>query len=99
MIPIDIVHMLDQHKIWMQGGPGACADFTLQDLRGFDFSDRDLSGAKFTGANLQRCRFRASTLKGADFYVANLADADLVHAHRRLAPATAVAWVAVPARR
>ena len=78
MNPIDIIDMLENHKAWVEGGSdGTCADFTLQDLRGFDFSNRNLRGAKFTGANLQRCRFQATNLTGADLYVVNLSDANL----------------------
>ena len=81
MSPADIIAMLENHLRFVEGRPGGiCADFSLQDLRGFDFSHQNLRDAKFTGADLQRCLFRGSNLSGADLYATNLAEADLEYA-------------------
>ena len=52
--------ILDQHKRWLTNqSNGKRANFSLEDLSGFDLTSVMLSKAKLTGANMSRCTLRA----------------------------------------
>ena len=82
MDPSEFLKRLDSHIKWLRD-PSKCkrADFTLEDLSGFDLTSVVLRKAKFTGANLSRCVLKDADLREADLCGADLGGANLRHAN------------------
>ena len=67
--PTEILVSLDRHAAWLQRQPnGARANFSLEDMSGFDLAAVMLSKAKLTGANLSCCNLRGGDLAEADLF-------------------------------
>ena len=78
--------ILKQHKRWLQGEDGECANLRFTDLYRADLTWADLRrsnlrGANLAGANLCRADLRRSNLRGANLAGANLCRADLTEAN------------------
>ena len=77
--------ILDQHRLWLNGKGGKCANLTRADLcgaylRNADLTDAKLTGAKLTRADLTDANLTRADLKDAILKDANLTDADLTDA-------------------
>ena len=72
----ELKNILAEHKLWLAGKGGNCADLTGVDLRG-----ANLEGAILTDANLHRANLTGANLYGADLYDANLKGANLKGAY------------------
>ena len=59
--------VLENHRLWLAGEGGECADLSGVDLQGANLKGADLSDADLTGADL----------RGANLCYANLSDANL----------------------
>ena len=68
--------ILDQHKLWIDGKGGKCAN-----LGGADLYRANLEGADLRGADLRRASLHSANLTDADLYRANLQGADLTGAN------------------
>ena len=68
--------ILDQHKLWIDGKGGICAN-----LEGANLTGAYLSGANLTGANLENADLRGADLRGANLTTANLTGANLTTAN------------------
>ena len=67
--------ILDQHRLWLDGKGGVCADLTDTDLE-----DANLTGANLTGANLTGANLYCANLYCANLYCANLTGVNLTGA-------------------
>jgi hypothetical protein len=72
----ELNQILDQHKLWLDGKGGSCADLIGANLR-----DANLEGANLTRANLTDADLTDADLFGANLQGANLTDADLTDAY------------------
>ena len=82
----ELNQILDQHRLWLDGKGGVCADLTDADLIDAYLRDADLTGAKLhaanlTGANLTVANLTVANLTGANLTVANLTGANLEYAN------------------
>jgi hypothetical protein len=68
----ELKSILEQHRLWIEGNEGKCAD-----LRDTNLQYADLQEANLRGANLQRANLRYANLQYADLRYANLQRADL----------------------
>ena len=78
----ELKDILDQHKLWLDGKGGICADLWGASLGGANLTDANLSyanlyAAKLTGADLNGTNLRGTNLHGADLTDANLTGASL----------------------
>ena len=78
--------ILEQHKLWVDGKGGKCANLGGADLYRADLWDAnlknaDLWDANLTGANLTGADLTGANLEFADLYCANLTGADLTGAN------------------
>ena len=69
--------ILEQHKLWIDGKGGKCANLTYADLTGAYLKDANLGGASLTRANLEGADLYDASLTDANLEGANLKDADL----------------------
>lgn len=69
--------ILADHKKWLEGAGGRCANLSLANLIGANLTDADLRGAVLYGADLCDANLTDANLRGADLHGANLTDADL----------------------
>ena len=87
MEQLQLKEILEQHKLWIDGKGGKCANLEYANLRGADLTGANLRGADLTGAdlscaslidtNLSRANLQGANLTHADLKVANLKDANL----------------------
>ena len=76
MEQLQLKEILEQHKLWIDGKGGKCANLEYANLRGADLTGANLRGADLTGANL-----RGADLTGADLSCASLIDTNLSRAN------------------
>ena len=74
--------ILEQHKLWIDGKGGKCANLGYANLRGANLRGANLYGAKLWGAslwgaNLTDANLHAANLRGANLDGANLTGANL----------------------
>ena len=69
--------ILDQHRLWLNGKGGKCANLHGADLTRANLRGADLSDAKLKDANLKDANLRFANLYRANLYRANLGGADL----------------------
>jgi len=69
--------ILDEHKLWLRGEGGYCANLSDANLSGAVLSGANLSGAYLSGAYLLRANLRDANLSGAVLRGANLSGAVL----------------------
>ena len=63
----ELKEILEQHKLWIDGKGGKCADL----------EDTNLTGANLIGANLTDANLTGANLRAASLWGANLTDANL----------------------
>ena len=73
--------ILEQHKLWVDGKGGICADLTRADLTGADLTGANLLGANLLRANLTRANLLRANLWRADLNGASLTKANLTGAN------------------
>ena len=66
--------ILEQHKFWIDGRGGKCANLHGADLTGANLKNADLQGANLTGANLTGANLTGANLTGANLSNAILPD-------------------------
>ncbi|WP_251390629.1 pentapeptide repeat-containing protein [Mediterraneibacter agrestimuris] len=84
----ELEKILEEHKEWIDGKGGKCANLRGADLRGTilrgaDLRGADLSGADLREANLHRANLREADLGGADLRGVNLRETNLRGANLR----------------
>ena len=72
-----INQILDQHKLWLDGKGGICANLRDASLRGASLTGASLRGASLTGADLEDANLRGANLTGANLTGASLRGAYL----------------------
>jgi hypothetical protein len=73
--------ILEQHKLWIDGKGGKCANLTYADLTGAYLKDANLGGASLYCANLEGADLYDADLRGANLTGANLTGANLTGAN------------------
>ena len=73
--------ILEQHKLWIDGKGGICADLTHANLDSASLVGADLTHADLAGADLEGANLTGATLTGANLGGANLTGANLVGAN------------------
>ena len=86
-----LVDILAEHNLWLDGKGGSFANLTGANLTGANLKNANLTGANltganftdanFTGANLRGANLTGATLRGANLILANLTDANLSYAN------------------
>jgi uncharacterized protein YjbI with pentapeptide repeats len=76
-------HILEQHKLWVEGKGGERANLRDADLRYADLSGANLRNADLIVADLSGAYLRDADLRGADLRGADLRGADLRGAYLR----------------
>lgn len=79
---IDLKKILSDHKLWLLGLGGQCANLYDADLRevnleGVDLREADLRGVNLYKANLRNSNLSRSNLEGAYLHKADLRETDL----------------------
>ena len=69
--------ILEQHRLWIDGKGGKCANLINENLRGANLKDANLSGADLWDANLSDASLTGANLYNADLRGAILRDANL----------------------
>ena len=95
--------ILEQHKLWIDGKGGKCANLTYADLRGANLRgaslncanlvNADLEGAELTHANLTRADLRSADIRSANLTGANITGADLQCANLTNAILPDISWI------
>ena len=80
--------ILEQHKLWVDGKGGKCANLTGANLTG-----ANLTGADLTGANLEFADLYCANLTGANLTGANLTGAYLKDAILSNAILPDISWI------
>ena len=75
-----IKEILEQHRLWLNGKGGKCADLENAYLCGANLINADLEGAILYIANLQGANLNGAKLTGANLYGASLRGANLTGA-------------------
>ena len=73
----ELINILAQHKIWIGGEGGMCADLEDADLEGANLEGADLYGANLRGAKLTDANLHGAYLYGAKIKDATFDGADL----------------------
>ena len=73
----ELNQILDQHRLWINGKGGKCADLTGANLINANLSGADLKDANLINANLSGADLINADLFGANLGGANLGGADL----------------------
>ena len=81
----ELNEILEQHKLWIDGKGGKCANLEYANLRGADLTGANLHAANLYGARLNRADLRYAYLNGAKLTGANLNGADLTGANLQYA--------------
>ena len=69
--------ILEQHRLWIDGKGGKCANLINENLRGANLKDANLRGANLSGADLWDANLSDASLTGANLYNADLRGAIL----------------------
>ena len=88
MIKNELNEILENHKLWLNGEGGECANLRGADLRyanlyNIDLRCADLNSADLNSANLRCANLRGANLSGANLNSANLSGASLYNANLR----------------
>ena len=96
MIKNELNEILENHKLWLNGEGGECAnlrgadlryanlyniDLRCADLNSADLNSADLRCANLRGASLNSANLNSANLSGASLYNANLSGASLYNAN------------------
>lgn len=77
MIKNELNEILENHKLWLNGEGGECANLRGADLRYANLYNIDLRCANLRGADLNSADLRCANLRGVDLSGANLNSANL----------------------
>lgn len=77
----ELMEIINEHKNWLAGTGGTCANLSDADLRRADLRCADLRRANLSGAYLSGARLGSADLSGANLSGANLRRADLSDAN------------------
>ena len=80
-VPLDIPHILEEHRKWRDGNGGARANLAGANLAGANLAGAYLAGAYLADANLAGAYLADANLAGANLADANLAGAYLAGAY------------------
>ena len=75
--------ILENHKLWLNGEGGECANLRGADLRYANLYNIDLRCANLNSADLRCANLRGASLSGANLNSANLSGASLYNANLR----------------
>ena len=81
--PLDIPHILEEHRKWRMGKGGACANLV----------HANLAGANLTGANLVHANLTDANLAGVNLVHANLTSQHIIDGGKRRDGYRFVGWV------
>lgn len=81
MIKNELNEILENHKLWLNGEGGECANLRGADLRYANLYNIDLRCADLNSADLNSADLRCANLSGASLYSANLRGASLYNAN------------------
>ena len=86
MIKNELNEILENHKLWLNGEGGECANLRGADLRyanlyNIDLRCADLNSADLNSADLRCANLRGANLSGASLNSANLSGASLYNAN------------------
>lgn len=73
--------ILENHKLWLNGEGGECANLRGADLNSADLNSANLRGANLRGVDLSGANLNSANLSGASLYNANLRGASLYNAN------------------
>ena len=73
----ELNEILEQHRLWIGGKRGKCANLRNADLRGANLIGANLSGANLEYADLKVANLKDANLQGASLNGANLTGASL----------------------
>ena len=77
----ELKNILEQHKLWIDGKGGKCANLEYANLNRANLTGADLRAAILTGAILTGAILTGAILTGANLYCAILRDANLTGAN------------------
>ena len=77
MIKNELNEILENHKLWLNGEGGECANLRGADLRYANLSGANLNSANLSGASLYNANLRGASLYNANLYSSNLNNANL----------------------
>ena len=77
MIKNELNEILENHKLWLNGEGGECANLRGADLRYTNLYNIDLRCANLRGVDLNSADLRCANLRGVDLSGANLNNANL----------------------
>lgn len=81
MIKNELNEILENHKLWLNGEGGECANLRGADLRYANLYNIDLRCANLRGVDLNSANLNSANLSGASLYNANLRGASLYNAN------------------
>jgi hypothetical protein len=81
MIKNELNEILENHKLWLNGEGGECANLRGADLRYANLYNIDLRCADLNSADLRCANLRGASLSGANLNSANLSGASLYNAN------------------
>lgn len=81
MIKNELNEILENHKLWLNGEGGECANLRGADLRYANLYNIDLRCADLNSADLNSANLRCANLSGASLYNANLYSSNLNNAN------------------
>lgn len=73
--------ILENHKLWLNGEGGECANLRGADLSGANLYNIDLRCANLRGVDLSGANLNSANLRGASLYNANLYSSNLNNAN------------------
>ena len=85
--------ILEQHKLWIDGKGGKCANLYAAKLTGAYLKDANLGGANLHGADLTDANLQGANLTGASLTDANLEGANLGGADLSNAILPDISWI------
>ena len=81
MIKNELNEILENHKLWLNGEGGECANLRGADLRYANLYNIDLRCANLRGVDLSGANLNSANLSGASLYNANLYSSNLNNAN------------------
>ena len=98
MEAFELNEILEQHRLWLNGKGGKCANLKDADLNGAilysaNLYGAKLNGAKLNGANLEFASLYRANLTGANLTDANLTDANLTDANLTGVILRDISWI------
>ena len=85
--------ILEQHRLWIDGKGGKCANLINENLRGANLKDANLRGANLSGADLRYADLKDADIQGANLTYADLRGAYLYRADLQGAILPDISWI------